>query len=393
MRLDLHQQVLAADVGFEIDRTASNLAPSRALFDYLVRYPYSESLVWGNAIETRELSWCDALFMGPPPLAALTNATGDRNYLDLANKLWWKTTDYLYDKEERLYFRDSNYFEPREPNGKKIFWSRGNGWVFSGLARMLQEMPEDYPDRPRYVTLFREMAEKVSAVQGDDGYWRSSLLDPTSRPNPETSGTGFFVHGLAWGVNRGILDRPRFLPHIQKGWAALLAALHEDGKLGWVQRIGAAPGTTGADETEVYGVGAFLLAGSEMLKLGLLDGGTAMVLVATSDLDEARFDETIEVNWKLVAQRLGATTADPIFVFESRSGRMLPHQLSGASGGGVPDRLLFRSSFLSREKRTFEIRKLARAWKRNYGRSAGQWEARLHPETRQATSPVRIEVR
>jgi hypothetical protein len=74
-------------------------------------------------------------------------ATGDRRYLDLANRLWWKTTDYLYDKEEHLCFRDSRYFDQREPNGKKVFWSQGNGWVIAGLVRVLQEMPDDYPDR------------------------------------------------------------------------------------------------------------------------------------------------------------------------------------------------------------------------------------------------------
>ncbi len=336
--------------------------------------------------------------MGPPPLAAMTNVTGDRKYLDLANKLWWKTTDYLYDKEEKLYFRDSNYFEPREQNGKKIFWSRGNGWVFSGLARMLQEMPEDYADRPRYVSLFREMAGKVAQVQGADGYWRSSLLDPASRPNPETSGTGFFVHGLAWGVNRGLLDRAQFLPHIHKGWAALVAALHEDGKLGWVQRIGAAPGTTSADETEVYGVGAFLLAGSEMLKLGLLEGGTAMTLVATNDLDEARFDETIEVDWSTVSQRLQATAGDPVFVLDARSGRFLPSQIFDANADGSPDRLLFQSSFLSRERRSFEIRKLARPWHRSStaarppSPSTARSEAQVQYEARRAASPIRVEI-
>jgi unsaturated rhamnogalacturonyl hydrolase len=194
----------------------------------------------------------------------VTTVTGDRKYLDLANRLWWKTTDYLYDTSEHLYFRDSRFFDRREPNGKKVFWSRGNGWVFAGLARVLQELPADYPDRARYVTLFRQMAEKIAALQGADGYWRASLLDPDSRPNPETSGTGFFVYGLAWGINQGLLDRARYEPAVTRGWSALVKAVHPDGMLGWVQRIGDQPGATTADTTEVYGVGALLLAGSEV---------------------------------------------------------------------------------------------------------------------------------
>jgi unsaturated rhamnogalacturonyl hydrolase len=252
----------------QLDKNKALLEPSLALFNFLVTRPYNEPLAWGNAIETRELAWCDALFMGPPALAAVSVATGDRKYLDLADRLWWKTTEYLYDKDEHLYFRDSRYFDPREPNGKKVFWSRGNGWVIAGLARLLQDMPADYPTRAKHVALFKEMAEKVTALQGADGYWRASLLDPANLPNPETSGTGFFTYSLAWGINKGLLDRAKYEPAVRRGWAALVRSVHPDGMLGWVQRIGDKPGATSQDTTEVYGTGALLLAGVEVYRLG-----------------------------------------------------------------------------------------------------------------------------
>lgn len=252
---------------YQREKDKAMLEPSIALFTFLLGRRYDEPLVWGHAIETRELAWCDALFMGPPALAAMSSATGDRRFLDLANRLWWKTTDYLYDHGEHLYYRDSRYFEQREPNGKKVFWSRGNGWVIAGLARVIQELPADHPDRPRYVTLFAEMAEKVRAVQGPDGYWRSSLLDPDSRPNPETSGTGFFTYALAWGINHGLLDRATYEPSVLRGWTALVRAVHPTGMLGWVQQIGAEPGSATFESSEVYGVGALLLAGSQVCTL------------------------------------------------------------------------------------------------------------------------------
>jgi rhamnogalacturonyl hydrolase YesR len=252
----------------QIDNDKKLLGPAMALFDFLADRPYNESLAWTNGIETRELAWCDALFMGPPALSATSVATGNRKYLDLADRLWWKTTEYLYDKNEHLYYRDSRYFESREPNGRKVFWSRGNGWVIAGLARVLQDMPPDYPSRPRYVALFKEMAAKVASLQGEDGYWRASLLDPGSLPNPETSGTGFFVYSLAWGINKGLLDRAAYEPNVRRGWRALVEATHPDGMLGWVQRIGDKPGATSRETTEVYGVGALLMAGSEVYRLG-----------------------------------------------------------------------------------------------------------------------------
>src|SRR5207249_10204649 len=103
---------------------------------------------------------------------------------------------YLYDKQERLFYRDSRFFSQRERNGKKVFWSRGNGWVLAGLARVLQYLPPDYAGRGRFVALFQEMARRIADLQGPDGSWRASLLDPDSRPNPETSGTGFFTYAL-----------------------------------------------------------------------------------------------------------------------------------------------------------------------------------------------------
>ena len=236
------------------------IAPTLLMFDQVMRYPFDESLEFDNWEKTwRQFTWCDALFMSPPAFAMAFRATGDRRYLDFMNKMWWKTTDYLYDKNEHLYYRDSHFF------GKKTFWSRGNAWVLAGLARVLENMPADYPDRPRYETLFREMAAKIATLQQPDGYWRTSLLDPRSLPLPETSGTAFYVYALTWGVDHQLLDRKAYEPVIRRGWTALVRAMHPDGMLGWVQRIGDQPGETSASGTEVYAVGALLLAGTELV--------------------------------------------------------------------------------------------------------------------------------
>ena len=212
-------------------------------------------------------SWCDALFMAPPVWAALSAVTGDPKYIDYMDREWWSTGGHLYDKDEQLYFRDSNFFGKKESNGKKVFWGRGNGWVLAGLARVLQVMPKDYPTRVKYEKLFQEMAAKIASLQQEDGLWRASLLDPDRYPVKETSASGFFCFGLAWGINQGLLDRKTYLPKVIKAWNALTACVHPDGKLGNVQPIGADPQKVTDDMTEVYGVGAFLLAGTEILKL------------------------------------------------------------------------------------------------------------------------------
>lgn len=241
--------------------------PFKRLADSIIALPHTESLEWKNGVANREWAWCDALFMGPPALAYLSTATHEKKYLDIAVKLWFKTTDYLFDKEENLYFRDSRFFTQHEANGKKVFWSRGNGWVMGGLVRMLDNMPANYPDRPRFIALYKKMAAKIASLQNADGSWHAALLDPASYPVKETSGTGFYCYALAYGINHGLLPRAKYYPVVAKAWKALTTSVHPDGKLGYVQQIGEKPETVSYDDTEVYGVGAFLLAGSEVIKL------------------------------------------------------------------------------------------------------------------------------
>ncbi|MBK9934733.1 MAG: glycoside hydrolase family 88 protein [Cytophagaceae bacterium] len=217
--------------------------------------------------------WCDALFMGPPVFAKIAKETGDISLLKTNDELFKECYDLLYNKEEKLFARDASYLKDAqgnqklEANGQKIFWSRGNGWVIGGLARLLAELPSDYPNRSFYETLFKEMAYRLKSLQQPDGLWRSSLLDPDAYPGGEASGSGFDIYAITWGVNHGLLPEKDFKNTIRNGWKALNTLVQENGKVGWVQPIGADPRRNFDKESwEVYGTGAYLLAGSEMLK-------------------------------------------------------------------------------------------------------------------------------
>ena len=292
-------------------REPGMIAPLRARFDSILEKPSGlERLEFGQPANraTEKWSWCDALFMGPPTWARLSAATGDARYLDFAVKNWWLTTDYLYDKEEHLIYRDSTYYQKREANGQKIFWSRGNGWVIAGLVRVLQYLPSNHPDRPRFERLFADMSEKVLSCQQPDGLWRASLLDPGDYPMRETSGSGFYAYALAWGVNQGLLDRSRFEPAALKAWAALDECVLPDGKLTHVQPIGADPKKFLEGSTEVYGVGAFLLAGSEIYRMAVLGGtsgsGRQCATVQLSVTNPSVFgiapEETVEIDARIL---------------------------------------------------------------------------------------------
>jgi rhamnogalacturonyl hydrolase YesR len=211
--------------------------------------------------------------MGPPALVKLGITLNEQKYLESSDMYFKECYDLLYNKDEHLFARDLNYIirnnakDRLEANGKRIFWSRGNGWVMGGLVRILKELPSNYPKRPFYESLFKEMAARIISLQQNDGFWRSSLLDPDSYPGGEVSGTGLFCYALAWGVNNELLDKTYKLA-VEKAWKALCGCVDKEGKVGWVQPIGADPQQNfGKDSWEVYGTGAFLLAGSEIVKL------------------------------------------------------------------------------------------------------------------------------
>jgi len=241
------------------DRKPIRMANTKETMDRLVVHPDDPNkLLWW---------WCDALFMSPPVLLRMYEITHDKKYLDYMDHEWWLTSDSLYNKDYHLYFRDNRYFTQKQANGKPIFWSRGNGWVMGALVNVLQIMPKDYPSRPKYVAQFKEMAAEIASIQSADGLWRAGLLDPGAYDLPEVSGSAFFTFGIAYGINEKILDRKTYLPVVEKSWKGMLGHIYADGRLGSIQTIGIDPDKFKPSASYVYGVGGFLLAGSEVHRL------------------------------------------------------------------------------------------------------------------------------
>ncbi|MEM6317579.1 MAG: glycoside hydrolase family 88 protein [Bacteroidota bacterium] len=245
---------------------SSMIEPTRKHFDFILYHPAQTALNWRTPFHQSRWNWCDALFMSPPVWAKLYKETGEQKYLDFMVKEYKATTDFLFDEEEHLFYRDERY-KTQLDNGTKVFWARGNGWVFAGLVNILEELSPESEEYPYFLNLYKKMAAKLRQIQTPQGHWAMSLLGQKFYPTPETSGTAFNIYGLAWGINRGILDKLTYLPSVRKGWGALVSHVTPEGMLGYVQPIGAAPGKAWADKTEVYGTGAFLAAGSEVYKL------------------------------------------------------------------------------------------------------------------------------
>lgn len=238
--------------------------------------------------------YVDGLFTGPPALAMLYSITGDQKYVDWLEAMFWDVHKHLYDQDANLYYRDyrfdsdnkdkvpKKYFRPdsvprphaREtyayqltPNGKKVFWSRGNGWAFAGIARILKYLPNDYPGRDNYLSVFTDMAKSLKDRQSEDGYWRMNLDDPEDYPYPETSGTAFFTYGMAMGINNGWLPSDDYRHLVEKAWKALGDAVSPEGKVQWGQPVAGGPYRIYQEDSHEYVSGMFLLAASEIYKM------------------------------------------------------------------------------------------------------------------------------
>jgi unsaturated rhamnogalacturonyl hydrolase len=261
------------------------------LDDPTFRNAISEPLEWYFEGGER---YVDGLFTGPPALAMLYQITGKEKYLNWMDACFWDVYGALFDIKEGLFYRDVRYKPgysgevaesflrpdsiPHEEarrsyvyqetkNGRKVIWSRGNGWALAGLARILKYVPIDYANYERYKAVFIKMAIELKKRQQPDGFWYQNLDDPQDYGSKETSGTGFFTYGLTWGINNGILSREEYLPVVEKAWAALVSAVSDEGKIQWGQLVGASPYKTLQEDSHEYVTGTFLLGASEMYKL------------------------------------------------------------------------------------------------------------------------------
>lgn len=254
---------------YEIDPQPQRILPIKTTIDRVVNGPESDD--WW---------WIDALHMAMPVFAKLGVIYDDDRYFERMHDLYHFTKTQhgengLYNPVDHLWWRDSSFDPPHTaPNGEDTYWSRGNGWVFAALARVLDVLPTDAPHRAEYATTFQEMADALLPIQRTDGFWNVSLHDPNDFGGPETSGTAFFVYGLSWGLNHGFLSGEQYEAAATAGWNGLVQdALHPDGFLGYVQSTGKQPsdGQPLAYDTtpdfEDFGLGAFLLAGSEIYPL------------------------------------------------------------------------------------------------------------------------------
>jgi rhamnogalacturonyl hydrolase YesR len=251
---------------YEIDQKPERLKDIKASVDLMLATD-----------KTDDWTWIDALQMAMPVFAKLGKITGDKRYAERMYQMYMdsKVKQGFYNPKDKLWWRDKDFKPPyKEPNGEDCYWSRGNGWVVAALVRVLEILPKDDPHLKEYKKTYLEMMKALLPIQRPDGFWNASLHDPANYGGKELSGTALFTYGMAWGINHGMLSKKKFQPVVTKAWNAMANdCVHPDGMLGFVQGTGKQPSEgqpvayDSKPDFEDYGLGCFLLAGSEVYRM------------------------------------------------------------------------------------------------------------------------------
>ena len=252
---------------------AEAIAPLRATFDAILAKPAVTHLSFyipKNYEDTaclRRWCWCDALFMSPPAWAELDPADRRCALPGLrARRVLGHHRLSLRSGREALFPRQPLLRTPRRTRAASSSGAAAMAGCSPGWPTCSTRCRRIIRNARGSRHCFARWQAKLKAIQKPDGYWAPSLLGPENSP-PETSGTGFYTYGLAWGVKNGLLDAQEYGPSIERGWAALARAVAKDGRLGWVQQVSDRPENVAETDTQFYGVGAFLLAASAVASL------------------------------------------------------------------------------------------------------------------------------
>lgn len=219
-----------------------------------------------NNNENKESNWksSEALFQQPQVLVKLSKIEKDTTgiYLEYLDKQYQKMYSELWDNDAQLFYRDSSYFDKKENNGSKLFSSLSNAAVFAGLALLISDLPKDWEKKPFYEDLFKQIAQSVKQTQRNDGTWSLGLLgEKNEYQNLEIGGTSFFIFGMAWGINNGLLERTVYESVLLNAWNKISKQVNKNGAL----NVSSKPNEFKA-YTSSFNIGGFLAAGSEMYK-------------------------------------------------------------------------------------------------------------------------------
>src|ERR1700733_12395166 len=282
---------------------------AKFLYDQLALQPRTASGgYWHKKIYPNQM-WLDGAYMAEPfraAYAATFQEPGD--FDDIAKQLLLmdakmrdpKTGLLLHGWDESKQMPWADKTTGLSPE----VWARAMGWYAMALVDVLDWFPKDHPQRRALLAaLNRTDAAGVKYQDAKSGLWWQ-VMDKEGEPGnyPEASASCMFAYSLAKGVRMGYLP-PGDEDSAKRGWEGIQRQFVTTGADGLmvlngtvkVGGLGGTPYRSGSYEYYVgektqandsKGIGAFLLAGSEMEQApttGLGRDGASTLLVGSKD--------------------------------------------------------------------------------------------------------------
>jgi len=166
--------------------------------------------------------WADDMYMITALQVEAYRVTKDTKYLTRA-----ATTLMAY--ATALQQTNGLFWHTRD---SKPHWGRANGWVASGTAELLIDLPAG-SQRDAVLAIFKKQMDGLLPIQvsggNDDGMWRQ-VLDLASS-NPESSCTAMFTFALTTALKNGWLSGTNYASAARRGWIAVANKTNASGQL------------------------------------------------------------------------------------------------------------------------------------------------------------------
>ncbi len=171
--------------------------------------------------------WDDTLFMVALFLASWGQATGQRRFVDEAERQFLVHARYLADTSTGLWFHGWTF--AGRHNFARALWGRGNSWITVGILDLV-DMAELSPAvRDHLLGVLGAQIDALLRLQAPSGAWRTLLDDPDSYE--EISATAGFGYGLMKAARIGLAgDNCRRAG--QRALAAVMNNISADGVVG-----------------------------------------------------------------------------------------------------------------------------------------------------------------
>ncbi len=264
------------------------LKAARSLREQLNTHPRThEGGFWHKKIYPYQM-WLDGLYMGTPFYTEYAMiAHEDTAFNDIANQFIWMEKHARDPKTGLLYhaWDESKQMKWANPSTglSPLFWARAMGWYATALVDVLENFPENHPNRKDLVAILNRLVIAIEKQQDKTtGLWKDILAynGPGKEKNYfEASASSQFVYAVAKGVRKGYLPAAKIVI-AEKGYAGLVKEFikTENGQTNLhgtvkVSGLGGNPFRDGSFEyymsepvivNDPKGIGAFMLASNEM---------------------------------------------------------------------------------------------------------------------------------